>query len=254
MVQQLNTYQEPKAEDPQYVEEMVQKAEGLEQVNEERPEWLPEKFKSPQDMADAYANLERQFHDQQQEGDEQEAPEVEDMGTEEVQEYLTENGIDFNAMSDDFWENGGLTDEQYDTLAQAGIPSELVDQFIDGQMAIVDATRAQAYATVGGEEQYGEMMSWASANLSESEQDAFNQAVDGGDVGQAMFAIEGLAARYRSETGTEPTLVQGEVSDVSVGSFQSLAEITTAMSDPRYEKDPAYRDQVARKLQRSSVL
>lgn len=254
MVQQLNTYQEPPAEDPQYVEEMLQKAEGAEQVSEERPEWLPEKFNSPQDMADAYANLERQFHGQQQEEAVQEAAEVEDMGTEEVQEYLTENGIDFNAMSDDFWETGGLTDEQYDTLAKAGLPSELVDQFIDGQMAIVDATRAQAYSTVGGEEQYGQMMAWASDNLTESEQDAFNQAVDSGDTGQAMFAIEGLAARYRSESGTEPNLVEGEVSDVSVGSFQSLAEITSAMSDPRYENDPAYRDQVARKLQRSSVL
>jgi len=77
---------------------------------------------------------------------------------------------------------------------------------------------------------------------------------DSGDTGKAMFAIQGLAARFRSDAGSEPNLLQGEVSNSSVGSYQSLAEITSAMSDPRYEKDPAYRDQVAKKLQRSSVL
>lgn len=252
MVDTINTHQEAKPEDPKYVEEMLQKAEGLDNPQEERPEWLPEKFKSPEDMAAAYANLERQFHGQQ-EGDE-EAPDVEDMGTGEVQEFLSEQGIDFETMSDQFWTDGGLSDEHYDALEAAGIPSEIVDQFIDGQMAMLESTRQQAFNTVGGEESYNEMMSWAQSNLSETDQTAFNNAVDSGDMNTAMFAIEGLAARYRSETGFEPNLVGGEATDVSVGAFQSLAEITSAMSDPRYESDPAYRDQVARKLQRSSVL
>ena len=69
-----------------------------------------------------------------------------------------------------------------------------------------------------------------------------------------MFAIQGLHSRYRSGVGVEPTLVKGEVGDTTVGNFQSLAEITAAMSDPRYEKDPAYRSQVAEKLRKSSVL
>lgn len=249
MAESVNTYQEPQAEDPKYVQEMLQKAEGLENTQEERPAWLPEKFKSPEDMAQAYASLEKQFHNQ-----EKQEQEIDDMGTEEVQEYLSEQGIDFNSMSDQFWNDGGLSDENYDALEKAGIPSELVDQFIDGQMAIMTQTRNQAFQTVGGEESYNEMMQWASQNLSEAEQDAFNAQVDSGDMSSAMFAIQGLAARYRSETGFEPNLVGGEPSDVSVGAFQSLQELTSAMSDPRYEKDPAYRDQVARKLSRSSVF
>jgi hypothetical protein len=252
MVEALNTHQEQTPEDPSYVQEMVQKAEGLNNQQEERPEWLPEKFNSPKDMAEAYANLERQFHDKQ--GDTDEAGAVDEMGNEEVKEYLSDKGIDFNTMSEDFWQNDGLSEDQYNQLEAAGIPSDIVDQFIDGQKAIVDATRQQAFNIAGGEENYGQMMDWATNNLSEPEQDAFNAAVDSGDTGKAMFAIQGLSARFRSDAGSEPNLVQGEVSNSSVGSYQSLAEITSAMSDPRYEKDPAYRDQVAKKLQRSSVL
>ena len=107
---------------------------------------------------------------------------------------------------------------------------------------------------MGGEQAYTEMVDWAQNNLPEQDIDAFNEQIDSGDMNQAMFAIQGLHARYRSETGTEPSLVAGENSDVSVGAFQSLAELTTAMSDPRYEKDPAYRDAVAGKLARSAVL
>jgi len=246
MVETVNTYQEPKPEDAQYVQQMVQKADGLGNTQEERPSWLPEKFKSPEDMAAAYANLERQYHSRDND--------VDNMETGEVQEYLSENGIDFNSMSDQFWRDGGLSDSNYDQLEKIGIPAEIVDQFIDGQLALVEGTRQQAFATVGGEENYNNMMGWAAENLSEREQTTFNNAIDSGDMGQAMFAIQGLAARYRNETGFEPRLVRGENTDASVGTFQSLQEITSAMSDPRYEKDPAYRDAVARKLQRSSVL
>ena len=252
MVDTLNTHQEAKPEDPQYVEEMVAKAEGLNNVQEERPSWLPDKFQSAEQMAEAYAQLENRFHS----GDEYEYEdsEVDDMETGEVSEYLANNGIDFDDMSESFWEDGGLSDDHYDALEQIGIPAEIVDQFIDGQLAMVDQTRSTAFDAVGGEDYYNEMTQWAAANLDESEISAFNGQIDSGNMDTAMFAIQGLAARYRSETGVEPNLVGGEASDVSVGAFQSLAEITSAMSDPRYEKDPAYRDQVARKLSRSSVF
>lgn len=248
MVDTVNTYQEPQAESPEYQREMLNKAEGLENIQEDRPSWLPNKFDTPEDMARAYAELERNFHNRE------DSPNVDEMGTGEVQEFLNENGLDFEAMSDHFWTQGGLSDEHYDALEDIGIPAEIVDQFIDGQMAMVDGMRNDAFNTVGGEDEYNGMIEWAANNLSEDDQDAFNAAIDSGDMAQAMFAIQGLNSLYRSETGTEPRLVQGDASDVSVGAFQSLAELTSAMSDPRYEKDSAYRDAVARKLARSQVL
>ena len=234
--------------------EMVEKAEAAiqppatEEV-QDRPDWLPEKFNTPEDMAKAYSELEQQFHSSREEANEA-ALENKDAAIDELEAH----GIDYSAMSQDFWEKCGLSDEQYDQLEDAGIPSDVVDSFIDGQMALVDQTRQQAYNLVGGEESYKNMMDWAANNLTADEQEVFNRTVDTGNPQDAVFAIQGLHSRYRSGVGVEPNLVKGEVGDTTVGNFQSLAEITAAMSDPRYEKDPAYRSQVAEKLRKSSVL
>ena len=58
MAEQLNTYQGETQEDPNYQKEMVEKAEAAiqppatEEV-QDRPDWLPEKFNTPEDMAKA---------------------------------------------------------------------------------------------------------------------------------------------------------------------------------------------------------
>lgn len=254
----INTHEETAPESQEYVDEMVAKGEaalnaGQDEQQEQRPDWLPEKFSDAEQLAQAYAELEKQFSSREPE----EAEEYEGEDFEDVQaadEYLRQNGVDFDELSESFWENDGLSEEQYDLLEAAGIPSDIVDQFIDGQMAVVNQTQAAVFDAAGGEEGYAQMMNWASNTLSEREQDAYNAAVNSGDMNSVMLAVQGLNARFRSEYGDNPALVQGEAADVTAGSFASVAEITAAMSDPRYEKDPAYRSAVEAKLQRSSVI
>lgn len=253
----LNTHQEPAPESQEYVDNMVAKGEaalnaGQDEQQEQRPDWLPEKFKDPEQLAQAYAELEKQFSSREQEPQQEEEQEFENV--EAADEYLKENGLDFDELSNSFWENNGLSEEQYDLLEAAGIPSDIVDQFIDGQMAVKNQTQAAVFDAAGGEEGYAQMMNWATNTLSEREQDAYNAAVNSGDMESVMLAVQGLNARFRSEYGDNPTLVQGQAADVTAGAFQSVAEITAAMSDPRYEKDPAYRSSVEAKLQRSSVI
>ncbi len=253
----LNTHQEPAPESQEYVDNMVAKGEaalnaGQDEQQEQRPDWLPEKFKDPEQLAQAYAELEKQFSSREQEPQQEEEQEFENV--EAADEYLKENGLDFEDLSNSFWENNGLSEEQYDLLEAAGIPSDIVDQFIDGQMAVKNQTQAAVFDAAGGEEGYAQMMNWATNTLSEREQDAYNAAVNSGDMESVMLAVQGLNARFRSEYGDNPTLVQGQAADVTAGAFQSVAEITAAMSDPRYEKDPAYRSSVEAKLQRSSVI
>ena len=253
----LNTHQEPAPESQEYVDNMVAKGEaalnaGQDEQQEQRPDWLPEKFQDPAQLAQAYAELEKQFSSREQEPQQEEEQEFENV--EAADEYLKENGVDFQELSESFWENNGLSEEQYDLLEAVGIPSDIVDQYIDGQMAVVNQTQAAVFDAAGGEEGYAQMMNWASNTLSEREQDAYNAAVNSGDTESVMLAVQGLNARFRSEYGDNPTLVQGQAADVTAGAFQSVAEITAAMSDPRYEKDPAYRSSVEAKLQRSSVI
>ena len=247
----VNTYEET-VEDGQHTLDMLEKAEGLDNPDaSDRPEWLPEKFNSVEDMAQAYESLEQKLGSQDEEEYEEE---LEDDELESIVDGLEEEGIDFDSLSQEFAELGGLTEDSYDSLVEAGIPRSMVDQFIDGQMAVATQMQQEAFEQVGGQEAYEDMVSWASDNMQEASIDAFNNAVNSGNIETANLAIQGLQAQYRSVNGSEPSLVMGETKSVTGGVFDSAAQLTQAMRDPRYESDSAYRQQVASKLSRSNIL
>jgi hypothetical protein len=247
----VNTYEET-VEDGQHTLDMLEKAEGLDNPDaSDRPEWLPEKFNSVEDMAQAYESLEQKLGSQDEEEYEEE---LEDDELESIVDGLEEEGIDFDSLSQEFAELGGLTEDSYDSLVEAGIPRSMVDQFIDGQMAVATQMQQEAFEQVGGQEAYEDMVSWASDNMQEASIDAFNNAVNSGNIETANLAIQGLHAQYRSVNGSEPSLVMGETKSVTGGVFDSAAQLTQAMRDPRYSSDSAYRQQVASKLSRSNIL
>lgn len=252
MAEAINTYQEPEAESQEHVKEMLEKVEGSQQ-DPERPEWLPQKFKSPEDMAKAYSQLESKLGQGQQE---QEQEEVETTGEEtasDVAELLDDKGLDFDVFQQEYDENGELSNDAYAALEEAGFPRSVVDTWIQGQDALASQMTGEMYNIVGGQEDYNNMVSWAADTLPESEIDAFNATMTSQNPDMIRLAIQGLNARYRSEA--EPSLLQGSTGAVSSGGrFESNAELTAAMSDPRYSKDPAYRQQVADKLARSSLF
>lgn len=261
----INTF-ESEVEDASHTSEMLEKAEQLENINnssEDRPEWLPSKFKSVEDMAEAYSELESRLgrsdddDDADYEGDyddyEIDEEAVETATANDADEFLDDLGLDYNAFVQDYQVNGGeLSDEAYAALEEAGLSQELVDSFINGQEAVIQDMRETAYDIVGGEAEYADMIEWATANLGDNEVAAFNRALET-DMDSALFAIQGLASVYRSDVGVEPQLFEGTPA-TSAGSFQSIAELTAAMKDSRYESDPAYRQSVAAKLSRSDIL
>ncbi len=253
MVDTVNTYQQPEAENPEHVKEMLEKVEGN-QTDPDRPDWLPEKFKSPEDMAKAYSALEGKLGQPKEEVEE--APTEEADGTEtasEVSELLDSKGLDFSVFEQEYATNGQLSEDAYTALEEAGFPKSMVDSWVAGQDALASQVTADMHSITGGAEEYNNMVQWASDSLPENEIDAFNATMETQDPNMIRLAIQGLNARYRSEA--EPTLLQGGNSSVSTGGkFESNAELTAAMSDPRYAKDPAYRQTVADKLAKSSLF
>ena len=227
--------------------------------NPERPDWLPEKFASVEAMAQAYTALEQKMG----KPEEQEAPaepsEPETTSTpsnnaNEVSEVLDSAGLDFDVFQQEYNENGELSPDAYQALEEAGFPRSLVETYIQGQEALATSATNSMYEIAGGQEGYSQMMEWASNNLDPSEIEAYNATVDTGDEGITRLAVQGLVARYRSEVGTEPSLVEGTTGATSGGRFESAAEVTAAMRDPRYQNDPAYRQRVAQMMARSSVF
>ena len=96
-------------------------------------------------------------------------------------------------------------------------------------------------------------MQWAAGNLDQADVDAFDSIVDKGDARAIRLAVAGLKAQYEAMNGFEGEMVSGkaprQVNDV----FRSQAEVVAAMQDPRYDKDPAYRNDVFQKLERSNI-
>ena len=77
--------------------------------------------------------------------------------------------------------------------------------------------------------------------------------VEGGDIETAKFAVQGLMSKAGANP-KQPSLFEGTSDAVSKDAFQSVAQVTEAMNDPRYEKDPAYRKMVEDKISRSQVF
>ena len=222
--------------------------------SQDRPQWLPEKFKSPEDMAKAYAELESKLGAPKDPAATQ-TPDPSVATPNDAQNALSEKGLDLTEFSKEFSEKGELSPESYEKLSKSGFDKALVDQYIAGQRALADDYANTVKSEAGGDEKYSEMVQWAKANMSQSEIDAFNKAVDSGNKDQAKLAVLGLKASFEKSNGREPNLLSGGTRGAAEGDvFESTAQLTKAMSDPRYREDPAYRAKVQAKLGRSTLF
>lgn len=221
---------------------------------EDRPQWLPEKFKSPEDMAKAYAELEAKLG-QGKPAEPQATPEPAKATPEDADKALADKGLNLQDFSQEFAQKGELSAESYEKLAKAGYDKNLVDQFIEGQRARAAQFEGGIKAEVGGDEVYTDMVTWAKANLSPAEIDAYNTAVSSGNMDQAKLAALGLKMKFEKANGSDPQrLLGGDTTAQTSDVFESVAQLKEAMKDPRYKNDPAYRAKVQQKLGRSNVL
>lgn len=226
--------------------------------DEERPEWLPEKFKSAEDLAKAYSELEKKLGSQNkaeppaEEEDQANTDETVEEADTAAEKAVEAAGLDLNELSQKFWDKGELDADDYSVLETKGIPKTLVDEYISLKTAQFENT---IMSTVGGRDNYTAMIGWAADSLSQSEIDTYNRAVNSGDVNMANMATKGLQARFKAEAGYEPSRsVKGENVSSTAEVYRSLAELQKDMSDLRYQKDPAFRKDVERKLERSDIM
>ena len=227
--------------------------------NESRPEWLPEKFKSPEDMAKAYGELEGKLG--QSENTKESEPTKEetkkdnaDLSIDKAEKAVENAGLNMSSLQEEYNEGGQLKESSYEALGKAGIPKDYVDAFIKGQEAIASQTSNTLKQEVGGTDSYNNMMNWASDNLNEAEINSFNKTVNGKDIEATRLAIQGLNARYKNNVGDEPSLQTANKStSTNALGYRSWAEVTSAMNDERYANDEAYRADVQNKLNNSRL-
>lgn len=231
-----------------------------EPVAKQRPDYVPEKFWNAETgeidtegLAKSYAELER---GQSQKTQEQAKP-VQLETVEQAIQLAKDKGIDFNALEQEYLANGDLTAETYKSLADKGIPEEQVKAFVNGQKASAQLQRTELLKDVGGDEGYAEIVSWAKESVSKEDIAAYNRAMSSNDKGVMQLAIQALAARYRAANGSPPKSQLGgktSGSATSAAPFESKEQYVDAIKDARYDRDPAYRAQVMKRLQASNIF
>lgn len=235
--------------------EMIAKVDALDkslqegQQNQEPPK-LAGKFASKEELEKAYLELEKKLGG----GKKEEAPPVDPSNVDQskAEEIAKDAGLDINQMQQWYAQNGQLSEEHYKALEKSGIPKEIVDQYIAGQEAQAEKYRDSIISKVGGQDNFSAMAEWAKVNMSEQEIAAYNKATSSADMTVVENAVLGLAYRYQSAVGKDPKLLGGQTAGSS--GFQSVAQLTEAMKDPRYEKDPAYRKDVQNRLANSNIM
>jgi len=256
-----------------------------EEMAEQQGELLAGKYKNAEDLESAYLELQKKLGDNDgvQEEGRNETQEVEPEEPTEVEMYqedgkvnyesvkehygetlsnlFEQKGVDPYSIAEHFYKNNGqITPEMHNQLTGAGIAKEAVDAYLAGRAkdmgmnAAVSQTDINSiYQSVGGEAKYKTLMNWASNNLSQEAIKSFDNLVNTGDPGSIQLAVDGLQAKYNDVNGYEGRMLQGKPSKTNTDVFQSQAQLIEAMSDRRYDNDPAYRKAVIDKLDRSDI-
>ena len=265
MVDEVQFKSEQPAEPEGHEEAMVKKIDDANTMPEEgikdtvevpaKPEGIPDKFYDAETgkvdydaMAKSYTELEKKQSQKTEETTEEpsEPPKTADEAVEKA-------GLDMGKLTEEYDTNDGLTDDSYAALEAAGIPKATVDQYIQGQKALVAQAQTEAYSLTDGKEGYEAMSGWAKANLSAEELSNYNTQVNSPNSKVREMAIRGLHAQFSADSGDGKPLVHGNNSVTADGSgFKSRAQMIEAMQDSKYQSDPAYRAEVEAKLARSS--
>lgn len=229
------------------------------------------KFKTVEDLVGSYKELEGKLGaiDQTREEPEGNAEETEQQETDDsefnAEEYygdglasvLEEVGIDPVDISNRFAENDEISEDDYSKLSEAGFSKQIVDTYLDGLRNAGMAGEVDAQGikdSVGGDEAYGQMVSWAIENLPSDEVQAFNKLTDTGDGPAIKLAVQGIYSQYNNAMGVEPNLYSGRAAASGPAPYRSTAEVKAAMSDPRYGKDVTYTESVYSRLEKSDVF
>ena len=252
------TYDPTPADQPEFSPEEQEAIAIGEQAEADQQQMLAGKFKDAEALEQAYIELQKKLGEpNEDEADEsgQEMRDEEDTPEEEVnpvQDLLS-------AASDEFYNNDGTLSE--DTLAELGKldSNDRIAAYIQMQGEQTQATDLSnedvnaIYSIAGSEEAYNNLTSWAGENLPGEYIEAFDSLVDMGDSRMVQLAVAGLRAEYEKANGFEGQMLTGKAAQPQVDTFRSQAEVVAAMQDPRYDNDPAYRQDVFQKLERSNI-
>jgi len=227
----------------------------------DRPAWLPENFKSPEDLAKSYKEAQAELtrlkqgnppatEDKTASGSP--AAPVKDLSipdADAAKAAVDAAGLNFDAFADEFMKEGKLADTSYAALEKAGIPKAIVDTFIADRQREAESIRGEVIQIAGGDEAFQSMVQWAATSYKDAP--AYNAMISSGDPAQMRVAITALKTAYVQANGNEPNLIMGNGVATGGDVYANDLEMVADMQKPEYNKDPAFRRKVQEKVART---
>jgi hypothetical protein len=198
-----------------------------EEIEQGQDELLAGKYKNAQELEKAYVELQKKLGDNKEDSEDTEKVSAEDEKSEEESD-LSDNATLINSASDEYFKNGNkLSDETMAKFASLS-SQDLIKAYMEVQSKAEPSQSAppaeltesdinQIKNSAGGDTSYANIINWAKSNLDQSR------------------------------------MVTGKTAPQNKDVYRSQAELVRAMSDKRYDTDPAYRRDVIEKLERSDV-
>ena len=243
-----------------------------EEMQAQQEQLLAGKYKNAEELERAYVELQKKIGEKNPEDSEAtgESKDIDegDETSEETQETKEASPATtlITEASEEYYKNEGKlspeTMEKFNTMSSSDLLAAYMEVQKNNPQAQAQAAQTPDLTTadanviknsVGGETEYKNLMDWSKQNLEKSEIKDFNALVGTGNLGAIKMAVNGLKSRYENANGYEGRMLSGKSPKTSGDVFRSQAEVIQAMSDPKYDQDPAYRQDIMEKLDRSNL-
>ena len=231
-----------------------------EQLSQQEEQVYAGKYKSAQELEKAYMELQSKLGEQEDKGETEVAEkEPEDKPT------LSEGATLITSATDEYYANGNelspetlqkFSSMSSQDLIKAYLEVQQLPEYQQAQQTPVEISESQVNQiknAAGGEAAYSNIINWAKNNVPAEQINAFDEVVNSGSVQAINLAVAGLKAQYDNANGVEGRMVTGKAPTNSGDVFRSQQELVAAMNDVRYDRDPAYRQDVIEKLDRSNL-
>jgi len=234
-----------------------------ESISQQEEQIYAGKYKSAQELEKAYIELQAKLGEKSEEKTETASAEEQPEDTPKMSEGATL----ITDASKEYYDNGNKLSPETMAKFSSMSSQDLLKAYMEvSQSPEFQAQQDQPPADIsqsdinqiknsaGGDQAYANIINWAKSNLPQEKITAFDEVVNTGSVQAIQLAVSGLKSEYDNANGVEGRMVTGKTAPNNSGDvFRSQQELVAAMNDPRYDRDPAYRQDVIQKLDRSDL-
>jgi hypothetical protein len=222
-------------------QEALEIGEMLEE-GQRRSEFYAGKFKSIEQLEQGYLELQSKLGNPS--STPEPTPPQEETGPPSVADKLAQAYESYNS-------DKKFDVKEFEDVSKEELLTALFENSSQDTTALNDSQVGEIQNRVGGEEQYAAMMQWAVESLPAADVETFDKIIDSGNMNSIAMAVDAVAKRFADANGQEGSMLTGRTAPDAPRGYRSQSELLADMNDPRYDTDPAYRNDVLLKLENS---